>query len=128
VTIKVPNEQALRDGVAHAELHLDQWHQAAWVDRGILFDGELCGTTACLAGHILLAQGVSWRNLQGSGEIPSRAMRAIGFNDMYADDAWFFYKQVFGFTYATDVGPVGINPDRMKLLKERITEVTGIEL
>lgn len=129
--IKVPNEQALRDGIAHAELHLSQWHQGGWVQNGLDFEGEECGTTACLAGHILLARGHSWEDLMSGEGISIKAIRALGFDvrDMDHDsEAFRFYRKIFGFTWVDDVGAVGINPDRMKLFKERITAVTGIEL
>lgn len=132
MTIKVPNEQVLRDGIAHAELHLSQWHQGAWVHNGLDFQGGKCGTTACLAGHILLAKGHSWEDLSRSDEaILYKAIRALGFDvrDMnYDSEAFRFCRDVFDFTWIDDVGAVGINPDRMKLFKEHITAVTGIEL
>jgi hypothetical protein len=141
--IRVPNEQALRDGVANAELDLNQWDQSTWASEG---DDETCGTTACLAGHILLASGMTWGEVLDLSErdgraVPMQAMTVLGF-EVPRPEGWWdpgpvanFVGRVFGFTIDPNADDdateeeyaIAFGPDKMKLLKERITEVTGIE-
>lgn len=116
--VRVPNEEVLRNGVAHAELHLDRWDQGTWVSA--------CGTTACLAGHILLAQGREWQDMDTFG-IAYQALRALG---LEGHDAMAFHFEIFNYTHdvaLTGAKNVGHTPEAMKFLKQRITDVTGIE-
>jgi hypothetical protein len=86
-TIVVPNPDVLRAGIKHVESHLKYWNQVGWIQIGVgglpgeVPEEETCGTTACLAGHVLLAQGENWPDLlSGRVWIAERAMVALGFN------------------------------------------------
>jgi hypothetical protein len=151
VTINVPNPEVLLAGLAHAELDLNAWDQRTWTDTEV---GEHCGTTACLAGHILLSQGMSQAELSQLNEIrgavPIAALQRLGFsvNVKPSSDPWAwdgfvsdgtnsFYARVFLHTRDDRLpnefdedpnGPLATHPEAFKYFKERITEVTGIEL
>jgi len=138
--INVPNPDVLRAGVAHAELHLEQWDQSMWVSD--------CDTTACLAGHILLAQGMTWEEIvavdsQPGGGISKMAIKALGFDTEHpldwAKNGRSFAGHIFGYI-ATGVEKVNdqgedeyetklmaFEPAAMKTFKDHITKVTGIE-
>jgi hypothetical protein len=148
VTINVPNPEVLLAGLAHAELDLNAWDQRNWTYT------EDCGTTACLAGHILLSQGMSQDELSQLNEIrgavPIAALQRLGFSvdvkptgDPWSWDGFVsgetgaFHTRVFLYTrddrlpneFNEDLnGPLATHPEAFKYFKERITEVTGIEL
>jgi hypothetical protein len=150
MTVTVPNEQALRDGVAHAELDLNAWDQRNWIHLEGDYPQDACGTTACLAGHILLSQGMSLEEVDAlrreSGGVPKRALEILGFKvksvypwnwDEFADrNTDKFYKSVFMWIndhrlpYDKKAGsrPLRGTPEAFKYFKEQIASVTGIEL
>lgn len=131
---EVPNEALLRAGVAHAELELEHWNQTMWGPSPYVPLNE-CRTKACLAGHILLAQGMTWRallDLDRTGSVSKTALDLLGFDRngyvVEGSDVNKFRGQVFGYTYNIKANQsLGYSPGPMKLLKERITETTGIE-
>jgi hypothetical protein len=146
VTIKVPNEDVLKAGIAHAERDLNTWNQCSWID----WDDE-CGTTACLAGHIVLAQHGNLREVSvggGTNHVAQEALRLLGFDvTVQGDRSWdwdrfispdtaSFYSRIFLHTRDIRLGqdaygegyPLATHPDAFKYFKEHITEVTGVEL
>lgn len=128
--IEVPLPEVMRAGIKHAEEHIEAWNQAAWCDiRDLTEDGQpTCGTTACLAGHILLSQGHTWQEIE-SMNISREALKALGWrwNIVFElEDANCFEDLVF--TTITDGYGDHIAYTREKLdeFKEHITKLTGI--
>ncbi len=87
--INVPKPEVLRAAFANMRANLAHWNQERWVFQ---WDGwfalhpsvppeeNICRTTACLAGHIVLANGASWEELlTGTTGIDSLAMEALGY-------------------------------------------------
>jgi hypothetical protein len=136
VTINVPNPEALKAGIAHAQDHLNLWDQneflTYWDDDGewreLPEEGEPpCGTTACLAGHILLAAGKSWKQISQM-DIPNEALRVLGFEQgRHFGDGDLFDDRVFLYTH-DDSGLLAKTQEKFDLFKAHVTEVTGIEL
>lgn len=158
--INVPNPEVLIAGIRHAEEDLEHWNQAYWAQTAWEWDevnlrstaaladdgGPMCGTSACLAGHILLAQGMTWEELlevQRQWEIDDvsvvgiaeRALDALGFEPddrVHVTPRDDFSKMVFGFTAVyhgyTGATQLARTRETLELLKDRITEATGIEL
>lgn len=134
MTINVPNPEALKAGIAHAEEHLNLWNQDEfirhWDDHGDELDlpdaGEPpCGTTSCLAGHILLAQGHSWARIARM-DISGEALRVLGYeeNSGAGED---FFDVVFCHTH-DDSGLLAGTPEKFQLFKAYVTKQTGVEL
>jgi hypothetical protein len=129
--INVPNPDVLRAGIAHAEADIEHWNQNDWVKVGDRLPDEQggCGTTACLAGHILLAQGYSWKELATVGDMSSKALRALGWlrpGVFWEDDAQAFYDYVFCHTKDEGDDILAFTPERMSYFKQWITELTGV--
>lgn len=138
--VKVPKPDVLKAGIAHAEENLKHWNQLDWFSMGTRFPDEKddCGTTACLAGHILLAQGMSWKEVSRLGSIRDEALKALGFKrtpiwwgESWDENAANFDNQVFCYTRVGngDFGsdPLAYEESRMNEFKARVTEVTGVE-
>lgn len=141
--IKVPNEAALRAGVEHAQEYLEEWNQGSWAN---VDPGSVCGTTACLAGHILMAQGMPFHLLLHLGDqqqgwgVPLLAMNVLGFetdinpsaDDYDSKDAQEFHDLIFAHVHDARAegtwGSLRTTQEAFDLFKERVTEVTGIEL
>jgi hypothetical protein len=135
MTINVPNPEALRAGLRHAQDHLKFWDQneflVYWDADGQEFElpeeGEPpCGTTACLAGHILLATGMSWKEIS-RGDISSQALHALGYQFTGDRDAMAFDELIFMHVYG-DTGPLARTQEKFDELKAHVAEVTGVEL
>jgi hypothetical protein len=141
--IHVPNVDALRAGFHHVEEHLDQWDQDTYL-LGDIGPGDqpACGTTACLAGHVLLAAGYPWGYLNridmdprigGTGGIGGVAMDVLGITDHWDRIEW--NCEVWNFCVAQVVMdgdyefvPLRRSRESLDLLKKRVTEVTGVQL
>lgn len=152
--ITVPNPDVLRAGIAHAEADLKHWNQQNWIGFGLgggvdAAGQPLCGTYACLAGHILLASGRSWAelidiqrrsmdfgtSLQSEPDISDLALEALGFpvptswleEEVEETDRSNFEGCIFEFTYNWPFHEeVAYTRDALGLLKKRITTFTGI--
>jgi len=158
VTINVPNPEVLKAGIAHAEKHLRFWNQNYFIHFGgeswttplseVIAaapveapDGKPdCGTSACLAGHILLAQGHSWADL-ASTDIPTAALQALGYEATSLEcspDAIEFDDQIFGLIGEEVFDDDGDDPqyfrvyaltqENFEIFKAEVSRLTGIEL
>ena len=135
MTIDVPNPEALKAGIQHAQDHLNSWGQEEfltyWDDEGnpmeMPEEGDPpCGTMACLAGHILLASGKSWKDIERL-DIPVEALKVLGFDGRRSGDGERFEDRVFFCTHDAS-GPLAKTREKFELFKAHVTRVTGIEL
>jgi hypothetical protein len=130
--IKVPKPEVLKAGVRHIEQHIKNWNQSDWIKVGSAYPDEqgTCGTTACLAGHILLSQGHSWRDLHEEA-IPTEALNALGFNPNGEDGRYNFDHEIFCYTHdhseGGDENVLAYTPQKLAAFKAWITTVTGVE-
>jgi hypothetical protein len=129
-TITVPNPDVLRAGIRHIEDDLAHWDQGDWLRLREVFVYpdepevlETCRTTACLAGHILLAQGSTWRQLV-KHQVAGEAMTALGFGE--GGEADRFFQEIFQMTETADVD-LAFDEEALVVFKARITEVTGVD-
>jgi hypothetical protein len=134
VTIHVPNPEALKAGIAYAEKHLNLWNQDEFIRYWDADDEPIdlpdagdppCGTTACLAGHILLAQGHSWAQIAWM-DISGEALRILGYEEI-SDAGEDFFDTVFCHTH-DDSGLLARTPEKFQLFKAYVTDRTGVEL
>jgi hypothetical protein len=124
VTIHVPNPEVLRAGIKHAEENLAQWNQGTFVS----FSGaeHPCGSRACLAGHILLAQGLTWEQILGVS-IPETALEYLGL-DPESDDGRRFDDDIF-YMIGSDSGDhYARTPELFAEFKAAVSALTGVEL
>lgn len=126
--IHIPHPEVLRAGVAHAEADLEHWNQKNWMTMGDrLPDGQGgCGTTACLAGHIMLSQGKTWEQLyKERWFISEEAAGALG---LYGADHLDFQDEIFYLMWADENADeyLAETQENLDRLKQRITEVTGV--
>jgi hypothetical protein len=146
VTINVPKPDALRAGMANIQANLSYWSQDVWVtshpDTPVPQDNH-CGTTACLAGHIVLAAGHSWDDIFHMN-IAFEAMKLLGYelvrvprwchgcDQNHMEDHWsgdgdeftdIFYHMSFG-----DGLYLEYSQEAFDAFKAYVTEVTGVEL
>lgn len=148
VKLSPEGEAILREAIANIEMNLEGWNQQSWVALKFDEGAEVCGTTACLAGHILsVGRQENLMELFNSqfgpelrGKFPETAMRLLGV-DPDSPEGAHFDSRVFHYTHHKEDGfsdetmsvfnrsPVlAGTPENLKYLKERIAEVTGIEL
>jgi len=134
IKLSLEGERVLRDAVAAIEMDLEHWDQEYYVND----DPETtrsCGTTACLAGQIVanekqmtLKHLNSWQHYNS---IPEKAVELLGLTgDLYDEvtEASIFRREIFLFTHRDEDVRLATTPENLKFLKERIAEVTGIEL
>jgi len=135
IRLTAEGERVLRDAVAEIEMDLEHWDQDYYVNTEAILPGGACGTTCCLAGQIVVNElGIplgklrEWTNTSGVS-IAAKAMTLLQlyFDDEYSGVAGSFRELIFNYTH---VGPFALRstPENLKFLKERIAEVTGIEL
>jgi hypothetical protein len=124
VTIHVPNPEVLRAGIKHAEENLAQWNQGTFVSHA--GPRHPCGSRACLAGHILLAQGFTWEKLLGVS-IPETALEYLGL-DPESDDGRRFDDQIFYMTENDAGNYYGRTPELFAEFKAAVAALTGVEL
>lgn len=162
IKLSPEGEAILREAVANIEFDPSTWHQDTWIGQDL---NSSCGTTACLAGHIVaIAESRTLPNMSEGGHrldctiithahsIPARALEALGLAE-YAEigvfaeiipslDGRAFLEEVF---YVTDYDPdhnevgtannfcaresekFGQNVHSLKVFKEHLTAVTGVE-
>lgn len=140
MTISVPRPEVLRAGIEHIQQYLEFWNQGSYV---YYWDNEgwevsisnagsgtpPCGTTACLAGHILLSQGETWENLISEGFIADRALDYLGFDRNKPLGArGEFVSNVFYLVYDENGSMFGGAQERFDKFKAYVSEVTGVEL
>jgi len=157
VTINVPNPEVLKAAFAEMEANLAYWYQGVWYSEPGQLGFDLpqentCGTTACLAGFIVLASGSTWEQMIGLW-VPDEALERLGFTKVlvphdcsdescmvleWTDDAAEF-REIFYKTSTWDMpnvdqveGPardsLGFTRDRFEYFKAYVSEQTGIEL
>lgn len=130
--IEVPNPAALRAGVKHIEDHIDMWSQTYWVTfapSDVSQDGNACGTTACLAGHILLAAGYSWNELNEL-QMPGQALDVLGFDRSFDSQRFDFDSEIFCYIHdyseGGDENVLAYTPEKLAAFKAWVTKVTGV--
>lgn len=138
MTINVPNPEALKAGFANIQANLVYWDQRAWVQVG-LFDevppANTCGTTACLAGHIVLASGVSWKELMGI-DVAETAMKLLGYTWYEDEDGETVYdgdgnefNDIFYRMYSNQHDlPLEYDQQAFDDFKAEVSTLTGVEL
>lgn len=132
--VRVPNPEVLKAGMKHVEEHIEHWNQLDWFSPGTRLPDENggCGTSACLAGHILLAAGHDWKELSNIFSISAEALDTLGF-ERGSDDWNAFDYEVFCYTRDDDIedweidNTLAYTPERLATFKQRVTEVTGVE-
>jgi hypothetical protein len=84
------NEALLRDAVANIERNPETFDMGGWILR------KQCGTTMCLAGHVLAVAGLSedeiWE-IDSRNKVPTEARTLLGIDREQAD-ALFSYAHV----------------------------------
>ncbi len=134
--IVVPKPEILKAAVKHIEEHIEHWNQSDWAHLGSRLpdDEGDCGTTACLAGHILLSQGEDWGRLvaMDNESIPGEALDVLGF-DRFDPNRSAFDSNIFMHTYDVTADPeeddfiIGYTPEKLAKFKAYVTKVTGVE-
>jgi hypothetical protein len=139
VTIHVPNPEVLQAGFASIQANLAFWNQQSWVQQGIMDtpQANTCGTTACLAGHIVLAAGFSWDQLKKMN-VPLTAMSLLGYGNAedpddeepdYYDGDGNEFNDIF---YRMRSDRSGLNleysQEAFDEFKAEVSELTGVEL
>jgi hypothetical protein len=136
VTINVPNPEVLQAGFANIQANLSYWNQQSWVQQGIIDTppANTCGTTACLAGHIVLASGVSWEELKGK-DIAHEAMILLGYTSEYDDDDDLMYgddgdefNDIFYQMRSQSGRSLEYSQEAFDEFKAYVSALTGVEL
>lgn len=143
MTITVPNPEVLKQAFAAIEANLFAWHQGRWIEMdwesGELPPENTCGTTACLAGFIVLGTGKTPLEVEEMREgAADAALEALGFVPAPAAcrccEAWWtddaedfrnlFYRTV---DYVND-RDMSFTREAFDVFRAEVSELTGIEL
>jgi hypothetical protein len=136
VTINVPNPEVLQAGFANIAANLVYWNQQTWVQQGVIDapQANACGTTACLAGHIVLASGVSWEELWRK-DIAHEAMILLGYASEYDDDDCLTYgddgdefNDIFYRMSSESGRNLEYSQEAFDEFKSYVSALTGVEL
>ena len=146
MTIHVPNPEVLQAGFANIAANLSYWNQVTWIqqERFWVPSDNTCGTTACLAGHILLGQGWTWRDLLNERTIPAKAMMALGYTEIevpvwcdfceenHLETSWsgdgVAFEVIFYRMRDSSDEELGYTQAAFDEFKAYVTQMTGVEL
>ncbi len=132
--INVPNPEVLKAAFAGIQENLDYWSQDTWCGRPKHEppSGNTCGTTACLAGHILLATGTKWEDLRKI-HVSEEALKALGYvwaDDVtgWSGDGWQFGEIFYWITDEETYRDYEYTQEAFDRFRAQVSELTGIEL
>jgi len=134
IKLSEEGEAVLRRGMQALEMDLEHWNQSYYVNPG-----ASCGTTACLAGQIVANELGMTLDVLANWEryhyLSGKALELLGLSGddgEEGDDAGSFRELIFYYTHTEDdrseENLLARTPENLKLFKERIAQVTGIEL